>query len=72
MSIVINSVMRPYLLYYKVFTPRHKFVIEKHEGKRFDYWRHRALSDDRIVIARCVLVKSANQYLYHYERIPLR
>ena len=69
MSIVINFVMRPYLLYYKVFTPRHKFVIEKHEGKRLDFWKNRASSDDKIIIARCVLVRSGYTYLYHYERI---
>ncbi len=63
--------MKPYLLYYKVFAPKHRFVIEKHEGKRLDYWRKRASEDPSITLARCVLVKSANRYFYHYERIPL-
>lgn len=47
--------MKPQLIYYKVFTPRHKFVVEKHEVKR---------------LARCMLVETGyNRYIYHYEKM---
>lgn len=62
--------MKPYLIYYKVFTPRHKFVIEKHELKRLARWIDRASSDKSISIVRCILVETGyKQYMYHYEKM---
>lgn len=65
--------MRPQLIYYKVFTPRHKFVIEAHEYKRLARWLDRATNDKSIIIARCILVNAGgyNRYPYHYEKINL-
>lgn len=62
--------MKPQLIYYKVFTPRHKFVVEKHETKRLARWIDRSLKDSSIVIARCMLVETGyNQFTYHYEKM---
>ena len=62
--------MKPQLIYYKVFTPRHKFVIEKHEVKRLACWIDRSLKDSSIVIARCMLVQTGyKSFTYHYEKI---
>lgn len=62
--------MKPQLIYYKVFTPRHKFVIEKHETKRLACWVDRSAKDSSIVIARCILVETGYKcYTYHYEKI---
>lgn len=62
--------MKPQLIYYKVFTPRHKFVIEKHELKRLETWVKRSIHDKSITIARCMLVETGyKQYTYHYEKI---
>lgn len=62
--------MMPQLIYYKVFTPRHKFVIEKHETKRLARWMDKALKDSSIVIARCMLVETGYKcYTYHYEKM---
>lgn len=64
--------MTPQLIYYKVFTPRHKFVIEKHETKRLSRWIDKALKDSSIVIARCMLVETGfKRFTYHYEKIYL-
>ena len=66
--------MKPQLIYYKVFTPRHKFVIEKHEYRRLSRWIDKATKaeDNSITICRCVLVETGyNQYLYHYEKISI-
>lgn len=62
--------MKPQLIYYKVFTPRHKFVIEKHEYKRLSCWIDKATADKSIIIARCMLVETGyKRYTYHYEKI---
>lgn len=62
--------MKPQLIYFKVFTPRHKFVIEKHESRRLGQWMCRARNDSSIIIARCFLVETGyNIYTYHYEKI---
>lgn len=62
--------MTPLLLYYKVFTPRHKFVIEKHEYKRLSRWMDKAIQDNTIIIARCILVETGyKRFTYHYEKI---
>lgn len=64
--------MKPQLIYYKVFTKRHKFVIEAHERKRLARWIDRATKDKSIIIARCVLVFSGyHNFPYHYEKINL-
>ena len=62
--------MKPQLIYFKVFTPRHKFVIEKHETKRLARWIDRAAKDSSIVVARCMLVETDyKRYTYHYEKV---
>lgn len=62
--------MIPQLIYYKVFTPRHKFVVEKHEIKRLARWIDRAAKDSSIVVARCILVETGyKRYTYHYEKV---
>lgn len=64
--------MKPQLIYYKVFTPRHKFVIEKHEYKRLSRWIDKMAKDSTIVIARCILVETGyKRFTYHYEKIAL-
>lgn len=62
--------MNPQLIYYKVFTPRHKFVIEKHETKRLSRWIDKALKNSSIIIARCMLVETGyKRFTYHYEKM---
>lgn len=62
--------MKPQLIYYKVFTPRHKFVIEKHETKRLMRWIDRMTCDDSVIVVRCMLVEVGyNRYLYHYVKV---
>lgn len=64
--------MSSQLIYYKVFTPRHKFVVEKHEYKRLSRWIDKAAKDKSIIIARCILVETGyKRYTYHYEKIHL-
>ena len=64
--------MTPQLIYYKVFTPRHKFVIEKHEYKRLSRWIDKAAKDSTIIIARCILVETGyKRYTYHYEKVSI-
>lgn len=64
--------MKPQLIYFKVFTPRHKFVIEKHETRRLSRWIDRASKDSSIVIARCVFVETGYKlYTYHYEKVRI-
>ena len=64
--------MTPQLIYYKVFTPRHKFVIEKHEYKRLSRWIDKAAKDNTIIIARCILVETGyKRCTYHYEKISI-
>ena len=62
--------MCPQLIYYKVFTRRHKFVIEKHEVKRLARWIDKSLKDSSIIIARCMLVETGyKRFVYHYEKM---
>ena len=64
--------MIPQLIYYKVFTPRHKFVIEKHEYKRLSRWIDKAVKDNTIIIVRCILVETGyKRCTYHYEKISI-
>lgn len=62
--------MTPQLIYYKVFTPRHKFVIEKHETRRLMRWLNESTRDNSIIVTRCILVETGyKRYIYHYEKV---